>query len=82
MENFRNEKKEKMNEGKMTKEIESMTAELPSKTFLCTAIAAMAGAATLMCLGRKHSSLFVGQWVAPFLLFGIYNKIVKTQGHD
>jgi hypothetical protein len=31
---------------------------------------------------HKRTALFVGQWVAPFLLFGIYNKIVKAQGHD
>lgn len=24
----------------------------------------------------------IGQWVSPFLLMGIYNKIVKTEGHD
>jgi hypothetical protein len=27
-------------------------------------------------------ALFVGQWAAPFLQLGIYNKIVKTQGYD
>lgn len=82
MKNLENEYKGNLKEGEVTKEIESKTAQLPSKTYLCMAVAAMAGGAVLMCLGRKHSSLFVGQWVAPFLLFGIYNKIVKTQGHD
>jgi len=24
----------------------------------------------------------VGQWVAPFLLLGIYNKMVKQHGSD
>ena len=33
-------------------------------------------------MGKRHDALFVGQWAAPFLLLGIYNKIVKTQGHD
>jgi hypothetical protein len=23
-----------------------------------------------------------GQWAAPFLLFGLYNKLVKVTGHD
>jgi hypothetical protein len=32
--------------------------------------------------GRKHDALFVGQWAAPFLLLGIYNKLVKVAGHD
>jgi hypothetical protein len=32
--------------------------------------------------GKKHASLFVGQWAAPFLLFGVYNKLVKVAGSD
>jgi hypothetical protein len=24
----------------------------------------------------------VGQWAAPFLLLGIYNKLIKLEGHD
>ena len=32
--------------------------------------------------GKKHEALFVGQWVAPFLLLGIYNKMVKQHGSD
>ncbi len=32
--------------------------------------------------GNKKESLFVGQWVAPFLLLGVYNKIVKVAGSD
>ncbi len=79
MENLENKK---MEEGQMTKEIESKTAQVPSKVYLCTALTAMAASLALKCMGHKHTSLFVGQWVAPFLLFGIYNKIVKTQGHD
>jgi hypothetical protein len=31
---------------------------------------------------RDHAALFVGQWVAPFLLLGIYNKLVKQNGSD
>jgi hypothetical protein len=38
--------------------------------------------AGLKIAGRKHSALFVGQWAAPFLLLGIYNKLVKQEGHD
>lgn len=69
-------------EGKTTKEIEAQTAKLPSKIFLCAAIGAMAVSLALKCTGHKHTALFVGQWAAPFLLLGTYNKIVKTQGHD
>jgi hypothetical protein len=69
-------------EGKATEEIENQTAKLPSKLFLCAALTAMATSLTLKCLGKKHAALFVGQWAAPFLILGTYNKIVKTLGHD
>ena len=69
-------------EGKLAKKIEEQTAKLPSDTFLWTSIAVMGISLTLKMLGKKHTALFVGQWAAPFLLFGIYNKIVKTEGHD
>lgn len=69
-------------EGRMAKTIEEQTAKLPSDTFLWTSIAAMGVSLTLKMLGKNHTALFIGQWAAPFLLFGIYNKIVKTEGHD
>jgi hypothetical protein len=69
-------------EGKLAKTIESQTSKVPSDVFLWAAIASMGVSLTLKCLQKKHTALFVGQWVAPFLLFGIYNKIVKTVGHD
>ena len=62
--------------------IEQQTAKLPSDTFLWAAVAAMGGALMLQTTGRQHASLFVGQWVAPFLLFGIDNKLVKMAGSD
>lgn len=69
-------------EGEVALRIEEQTAKLPSDTFLWAAVAAMAGAAILQMSGRKPESLFVGQWVAPFLLFGVYNKLVKVAGSD
>ena len=74
--------KETPKEGEQTKKVEEVTAQLPSKLYLCAALTAMAGALALKCMGHRHSALFVGQWASPFLLLGIYNKIVKTQGHD
>ena len=73
---------EKHQEGAITKIIEDQTAKLPSSIFLWTSVAAMGVSLTLKLMGKKHSALFIGQWAAPFLLFGIYNKIVKTEGHD
>ena len=74
--------KENFEEGKVAKTIESQTAKIPSDVFLWAALGSMATSATLKCLGKSHTALFVGQWAAPFLLLGIYNKIVKTEGHD
>jgi hypothetical protein len=46
------------------------------------AVGAMATSATLQMMGNRHVSLFVGQWAPTFLLFGIYNKLVKQLGSD
>ena len=69
-------------EGGLAKPIEEQTAKLPSDTFLWASITAMAASLTLKLMGRNHTALFIGQWAAPFLLFGVYNKIVKVAGHD
>ena len=69
-------------EGGLARTIEEQTAKLPSDTFLWASVAAMAASLTLKIIGKNHTALFVGQWAAPFLLFGIYNKIVKVGGHD
>lgn len=69
-------------EGELTKTIENQTAKLPSDTFLYTSMAAMSVSLMLKIMGKNHTALFIGQWAAPFLLFGIYNKLVKQQGHD
>ena len=69
-------------EGQVAKTIEEQTAKLPSDTFLWAAVGAMAVSATLQMMGNKHTSLFIGQWAPSFLLFGLYNKLVKQLGSD
>jgi hypothetical protein len=69
-------------EGKLAKTIEEQTAKLPSDVFLWAAIGSIAVSLTMQIVGNKHISLFVGQWAPSFLLLGIYNKIVKVEGHD
>ncbi|MBA4167945.1 MAG: hypothetical protein H0X41_10455 [Chitinophagaceae bacterium] len=69
-------------EGRFASMLEEQTAKLPSDTFLWAALVSMAASLTLKVTGNKHNALFVGQWAAPFLLLGIYNKIVKVAGHD
>jgi hypothetical protein len=69
-------------EGKVARTIEEQTAKLPSDSFLWAAVAAMGVALALQLSGKKSGSLFIGQWAAPFLLFGVYNKLVKVAGTD
>jgi hypothetical protein len=69
-------------EGRFAKTIEDQTAKLPSDTFLWMAVGSMAVSATMQMMGKKHVSLFVGQWAPTFLLLGIYNKLVKQLGSD
>jgi hypothetical protein len=72
----------KRKEGKVAKAIESQTSRLPSDAFLWAAGAAMTTSLVLKLMKVNNTALFVGQWAAPLLLFGIYNKMVKQQGHD
>lgn len=70
------------NEGRMTVAIEKQTAKIPSGVYLVAALSSMAASLILKCTKKKHAALFVGQWAAPFLIMGLYNKLVKTEGHD
>lgn len=69
-------------EGPVARAIEKQTAKLPSDTFLWLAVGSMAASATMQMMGNKHASLFIGQWAPSFLLFGLYNKLVKQLGSD
>jgi hypothetical protein len=69
-------------EGTIARSIEQQTAKLPSDTFLWLAVGSMAASAALQIGGQKNVSLFIGQWAPSFLLFGIYNKLVKQLGSD
>jgi hypothetical protein len=69
-------------EGSVARAIEEQTAKLPSDAYLWSAISAMSIALFLQMTGKKNASLFVGQWAAPFLIMGVYNKLVKVAGSD
>ncbi|HEY1187724.1 MAG TPA: hypothetical protein VGE74_08705 [Gemmata sp.] len=73
---------EQHSEGRVARGIEHYTAQAPSDWFLWAAGASILGSLTLHCLNRKEDAHFVGQWVAPFMLLGVYNKIVKVAGSD
>jgi hypothetical protein len=71
-------------EDQVTAAIEKYTAQVPSSAYLGLAIASIAASITLQITQKEKApaALFVGQWVAPFLLLGIYNKMVKQHGSD
>jgi len=69
-------------EDQVTAAIEKVTSQVPSSVYLGLAFASIIGSVSFNIGGKKHATLFVGQWVAPFLLLGIYNKLVKQHGSD
>jgi hypothetical protein len=69
-------------EGKVARKIEEQTAKIPSDVFLWASIGSMIVALSLKIAGSSKTALFIGQWAPSFLLFGIYNKLVKQLGHD
>jgi hypothetical protein len=79
---FVEDEAEKHSEGTTAKSIEQQTAKFPSDVYLWAAGGAIAASAVFQLLKRPKASLFLGQWVAPFLLLGVYNKIVKVAGSD
>jgi hypothetical protein len=69
-------------EGQVATVIEDQTAKIPSDVFLWASIGVMAVSLGLKLFKKEDTSLFIGQWAPAFLLFGIYNKLVKQLGHD
>ena len=69
-------------EGAVARAIEDRTARLPSDLFLWAAFASMGVSLALQLKGKRDESLFAGQWAAPFLILGVYNKLVKVAGPD
>jgi len=69
-------------EDQFTAMLEAHSSNLPTSLFLGAAIGSIIGSLTLKLAGKDQQALFVGQWAAPFLLLGIYNKMVKQHGSD
>ena len=70
-------------EGNVARMIEDRTAQmLPSDVFLWASLGSMAASLVLKIMKEDKTALFVGQWAPSFLLLGIYNKLVKQQGHE
>lgn len=70
-------------EGELTKTVEKFTANIPSIAYLGLAVGSMVISASLAGFTkRKTVANFVGLWVPTIMLVGIYNKLVKLEGHD
>ena len=69
-------------EGAMTHAVEYQMAKMPSDVWLGAALGSIGLALYLKLSGKREDSLFIGQWAAPFLLIGVYMKLVKIGGSD
>jgi hypothetical protein len=69
-------------EDQFTKTVEEYTAAIPSSAYLAVAVAAMAASLGLQMAGRGKWGNFIAQWVPTWLIIGLYNKLVKLEGHD
>lgn len=67
-------------EDSLTRLLEQQTAKVPSHVFLFSSFCAMALSLGLEIGGRERAGRFVGLWVTPLLVMGVYNKVVKTLG--
>jgi hypothetical protein len=69
-------------EDQFTKTIESYTAAVPSTGYLAVAIGAMGLSLACQVAGKGKWGNFIAQWVPTWLIIGLYNKLVKLEGHD
>ncbi len=69
-------------EGRVASAIEEQTAKFPSDLFLWAALGSIAISLAFKIAGKNDKALFVGLWPPTFLILGLYNKLVKLEGHD
>jgi hypothetical protein len=69
-------------EGTFTKTVEQYTASVPSSAYLGAAIGAMGLSLAFQLAGRDKWSNFITRWVPTLLVIGMYNKLVKVEGHE
>jgi hypothetical protein len=69
-------------EDSFTKAVEDYTAEIPSTAYLGVALGAMALSLVCQATGQGKWGNFIAQWVPTWLIIGVYNKLVKLEGHD
>jgi hypothetical protein len=69
-------------EDQFTKNVEEYTAAIPSSAYLGVALGAMALSLAFQATGQGKWGTFIAQWVPTWLIIGVYNKLVKLEGHD
>jgi hypothetical protein len=69
-------------EGKVAKALEEQTSRVPSDIYLWAAVGTMALSLTCFLTRQRHAGLLFGQWAPSLLIIGLYNKLVKVEGHD
>lgn len=69
-------------EGAFATAVEEQTAKLPSDLFFWAALGSIAISLAFKLANKNDKALFVGQWPPTFMLLGVYNKLVKLEGHD
>lgn len=69
-------------EGKVAKTLEEQTSKIPSDIYLWAAVGTMALSLTCFLTRQKRASILFGQWAPSLLIIGLYNKLVKIEGHD
>jgi len=84
MENYENRTafSPKPTEDQFTKTIEEYTASIPSSAYLGVALAAMGASLVFQVTGQGKWGNFIAQWVPTWMIIGLYNKLVKLEGHD
>ena len=66
----------------LQKTVEAYTAAIPSSAYLGVAVGAMGLSLLCQMTGRGKWGNFIAQWVPTLLIIGLYNKVVKVEGHD
>jgi hypothetical protein len=69
-------------EDQFTGMLDSITGKIPGSVFLGAAIVSILSSVVFKSARKHQGALYIGQWVAPFLILGIYNKMVKQHGSD
>jgi hypothetical protein len=82
MENYQTSVNTQPTEDRFTKTVEEYTASLPSSAYLGVAVAAMGASLLFQMTGQGKWGNFIAQWVPTWLIIGLYNKVVKLEGHD